>query len=132
MIGCNHCGTRCDSDVSYWNEEAETDIALDLVFNGRFVYGSADGKTAREAEVAARNARFEEFKIRVVAARPGFTFTERTDGYPWRGNKGLFTFPCAQYGGSVTDTEESTELKWYVAQGDEAAWERFITEQPAA
>jgi len=33
---------------------------------------------------------------------------------------------------SVTDTEESAELKWYLAQGDKAAWDYFIAEQSAA
>lgn len=115
-FGCNHYGARCDSDASYRDEETETDIALDLVFDGRVVYCSPGCKTGHEAEVAARNTRFEEFKVRVAAERPGVTFTEFTGGYPWRGNKGLFTFPGAQYGGSVTDNEESTELKWYVAK----------------
>ena len=27
-FGCNHCGAKCDSDASYWDEETETDIAL--------------------------------------------------------------------------------------------------------
>lgn len=40
-------------------------------------------------------------------------------------------FPGAQYGGTVTDSEESIELKWYVAQGDKAAWDRFIAEHEA-
>lgn len=131
-FGCNHCGARCDSDASYWDEETETDIALDLVFDGRVVYCSAECKSGHEAEVAARNARFEDFKVRVAAARPGVTFTEFTGGYPWCGNKGLFTFPGAQYGGSVTDNEEGTELKWYVAQGDKAAWDYFIADQANA
>lgn len=33
----------------------------------------------------------------------------------------LVTKANSQYGGSVTDSEENTELKWYVAQGDKAA-----------
>ena len=61
-FGCNHCCTRCDSDASYWDEETETDIALDLVFDGRVAYCSAGCKTAHEVEVAARNTRFEEFQ----------------------------------------------------------------------
>ncbi len=35
-------------------------------------------------------------------------------------------FPGGKYGGSVTDSEESEDLKWYVAQGDKAAWDDFI------
>ncbi|WP_256657785.1 hypothetical protein [Pseudomonas sp. R4-34-07] len=109
-------------------EEIEADITLDLVFDGRVAYCSADCKSEHEAEVAARNVRFEEFRVRVLAAKPGVTFTEFTGGYPWCGNKGLFTFPGAQYDGSVTDAEESTELKWYIAQRDKAAWDYFSAE----
>ncbi|UVL26769.1 hypothetical protein [Pseudomonas donghuensis] len=129
---CNHCGTRCDSDASRWDEETDTDIPLDLVFDGRVVYCSADCKAAHEAEVAARNAKFEAFKKRVVAVRPGVTFTEFTGGYPWCGNRAKFMFPGAQYGGSVSEAEDDTELKWYVAQGDKAAWDHFIAEQSTA
>lgn len=129
---CNHCGIRCDSDATHWDEERDTDIPLELVFDGRVVYCSADCKVGHEGEVAARNAKFEAFKERVVAARPGVTFTEFTGGYPWCGNKAIFTFPGAQYGGSVSDTEDGLELKWYVAQGDKAAWDFFIAEQSAA
>ncbi|WP_273823063.1 hypothetical protein [Pseudomonas asplenii] len=127
---CNHCGTRCDSDASRWDEE--TDIPLDLVFDGQVVYCSADCKTGHEAEIASRNAKFEEFKKRVVAAEPGVTFTEFTGGYPWYGNRAKFMFPGAQHGGSVSDSEDSQDLKWYVAQGDKAAWDYFIAEQSAA
>lgn len=127
---CNHCGTRCDSDASRWDEE--TDIPLDLVFDGRVVYCSAECKAGHEREVAARNARFEEFKKRVVGARPGVTFTEFTGGYPRCGDNARFTFPGAQYGGSVSEAEDGQGLKWYVAEGDKAAWDSFIAERPAA
>ncbi|MEN5236645.1 hypothetical protein ABE459_03965 [Pseudomonas sp. TWI923] len=129
---CNHCGTKCDSDASRWDEEAETDIPLDLVFDGRVVYCSAECKEGHEAEVAARNARFEGFKERVVAAQPGVTFTEFIGGYPRCGDSARFTFPGARYGGSVSEAEDGQGLKWYVAQGDKAAWDYFIAEQAIA
>lgn len=123
---------RCDSDASHWDEETETDIELDLVFDGRVVYCSTECKTGHEAEVAACNAKFEAFKEKVVAAQPGVTFTEFTGGYPSCANSGKFTFPGAQYGGSVRDTEDGLELSWHVAQGDKAGWDYFIAEQSAA
>jgi len=126
---CNHCGTRCDSDASRWDEEAETDIPLDLVFDGRVVYCSAECKEGHESEVAARSARFEKFKERVVAAQPGVTFTEFTGGYPYCGDGARFTFPGAQYGGSVSETEDGQDLKWFIAQGDKAAWDLFIAQK---
>ena len=61
---------------------------MDLMFDGRVVYCSAGCKSGHQAEVSARNARFEEFKVRVAAARPEVTFTEFTGGYPWAGTKG--------------------------------------------
>lgn len=100
-FGCNHCGARCDSDASYRDEETETDIALDLVFDGRVAYCLTECKAGHEAEDDARNTKFEEFKIRVAAEHPGATFTEFTGGYPWCGNKGLVTFSGAQYGGKA-------------------------------
>ncbi|WP_256344842.1 hypothetical protein [Pseudomonas gingeri] len=102
------------------------------MFDGRVVYCSADRKTGYEAEATARNAKFEAFKEKVVAARPGVTFTEFTGGYPWCANSRKFTFPGTQFGRSVRDTEDSLELSWYVAQGDKATWDYFIAEQSAA
>ncbi|MFV3402830.1 hypothetical protein ACNFIC_02595 [Pseudomonas sp. NY15463] len=129
---CNHCGTRCDSDACRWDKETETNIPLDLVFDGRVVYCSAECNSGHEAEVTARNGRFELFKERVVAAQPGVTFTEFTGGYPLCGDSARFTFPGALYGGSVSESEDSQDLKWYVAQGDKAAWDDFIAEQAVA
>ena len=34
--------------------------------------------------------------------------------------------------GAAIHYEESTELKWYVAQGDKAAWDYFIADQANA
>ncbi|RML70517.1 hypothetical protein ALQ91_100548 [Pseudomonas syringae pv. syringae] len=129
---CNHCGTRCDSDACRWDEESDTDIPLDLVFDGRVVYCSAECKTGHDAEVSARNAKFEAFKAAAAAAQPGVTFTAFTGGYPYCANSGKFTFPGAQYGGSVRDAEESTELTWWICTADKDAWDRFIAEQNAA
>lgn len=129
---CNHCGTRCDSEATRWDEETEQDIHLDLVFDGRVVYCQAECKQGHEAEVAARNAKFEIFKERVIEAEPGLTFTEFTGGYPWCGNRAKFTFPGAQFGGSVSDSEDGKDLRWYVANGDKAAWESFVADRSAA
>lgn len=128
---CNHCGTRCDSDASRWDEETETDIHLDLAFDGQVVYCSAECKTGHEADVASRNARFEAFKEKVVSAQPGVTFIEFTGGYPHCGDSARFTFPGAQYGGSVSQTEDGQDLEWCVAQGDKAAWDYFVAERTA-
>ncbi|WP_235208773.1 hypothetical protein [Pseudomonas savastanoi] len=129
---CNHCGTRCDSDACRWDEESDTDIPLDLVFDGRVVYCSAECKTGHDAEVSARNAKFEAFKAAAADAQPGVTFTAFTGGYPYCANSGKFTFPSAQYGGSVCDTENSTELTWWVCAVDKEAWDLFISEKRAA
>ena len=37
---------------------------------------------------------------------------------------GEFTFDGAQYGGSVRD-EGDGNLKWFIAQGDKAAWDFY-------
>ncbi|WP_426808045.1 hypothetical protein ABOC32_16865 [Pseudomonas sp. WOUb67] len=58
--------------------------------------------------------------------------TEFTGGYPRCRDSARFTFPGAQYGGSVSEGEDGQGLKWYVAQGDKAAWDYFIAEKPAA
>ncbi len=129
---CNHCGTRCDSDASHWDEETETDIPLDLVYDGRAVYCSAECKTGHEAEVSARNAKFEQFKAAAAAEQPAVTFTAFTGGYPHCANSGKFTFPGAKYGGSVGDTEEGSGLQWWVSAADKDAWDRFIAEQHSA
>jgi hypothetical protein len=129
---CNHCGTHCDSDASRWDEETQTDIPLDLVFDGRVVYCSADCKSGHEAEVTARNAKFEAFKVSAAQVQPGVTFTGFTGGYPYCANSGKFTFPGAQYGGSVQDTEESIELTWWVCDVDKDAWDLFTAGQNAA
>lgn len=129
---CNHCGTRCNSDASRWDKETDTDIPLVLVFDGRVVYCSVECKVGHDAEVSARNAKFEAFKAAAAEAQPGVTFTGFTGGYPYCANSGKFTFPGAQYGGSVRDTEESTELTWWVCAVDKDAWDRFIDEQQAA
>ncbi|MDH0647526.1 hypothetical protein N5D48_16290 [Pseudomonas sp. GD03858] len=86
--------------------------------------------------MAARNARLEEFKKRVVAAQPGVTFTKFTGGYPYCGYSARLTFPDAQCGGSVSEAEDGQGRKWYVAQGDKAAWDYFLAgnlppDQPA-
>jgi hypothetical protein len=128
---CNHCGTHCDSDASRFDEETETDIALDLVFDGRVVYCSAECKIGHDTEVNARNAKFEAFKDAAAKARPKVTFTGFTGGYPYCANSGKFTFPGAQYGGSVSDTEDSDQLTWWVCAVDKDAWDRFTAEQEA-
>lgn len=129
---CNHCGTRCDSDAGRWDEETDTDIPLELVFDGRAVYCSAECKSGHDSEVSARNAKFEAFKAAAANAQPRVTFTGFTGGYPYYANSGKFTFPSAQYGGSVSDTENSTELTWWVSAADKDAWDRFIAEPNAA
>lgn len=129
---CNHCGTHCDSDASRFDEETETYIALDLVFDGRVVYCSAECKIGHDTEVSARNAKFEAFKDAAAKARPEVTFTGFTGGYPYCANSGKFTFPGAQYGGSVSDTEDSDQLTWWVCAVDKDAWDRFAAEQEAA
>lgn len=128
---CNNCGQHCDSEAIRWDEETGEDVKLVLVFDGPTVYCSQDCKEAHDAEVAARNAKFEAFKAAVVQAEPGVTFTEFTGGYPWCANSGRFRFPGCQFGGSVRDTEDSTELTWYVANADQQAWEAFIASKAA-
>ena len=129
---CNNCGTRCDSDATRFDEETGDDIPLDLVFDGQVVYCSAECKTGHEAEVTARNARFEVFKERVAAAQPFVTFTEFTGGYPRCGDSARFTFHGAKYGGSVSEAYDGQGLKWYVAQDDKVAWNNFIAEETDA
>ncbi len=129
---CNHCGTRCDSDASRWDEKTETDIPLELVFDGRSVYCCQQCKDNHDADIAARKAKFEAFKEKVVAAQPGVTFTAFTGGYPHIVNSAKFMFPGAQYGGSVTDQEDSLDLTWRVSQGDKPAWDSFVDERSAA
>lgn len=107
---CNHCGTHCDSDASRFDEETDTDIPLDLVFDGRVVYCSAEYKSSHDSEVSARNAKFEAFKAAAATAHPEVTFTGFTGGYPYCANSGKFMFPGARHGGSVSDTENNTEL----------------------
>ena len=131
-FGCGHCGTRCDSDATHWDEDSGEDVALNLVFDGPTVYCSAECKAKHDAEVSARNAKFEEFKVKVVAEQPGLTFKEFTGGYPWCANRATFTFPGAQYGGSVSDTEETLDLSWYVSNGDKEAWDAFISQSDVA
>ncbi|SEO64817.1 hypothetical protein [Pseudomonas sp. Snoq117.2] len=132
QIGCTNCSRMVsDEHHALGSDGYETDELLTPVFDGDRVFCDASCKDDHEKEVAARNAKFEDFKKAVAAAQPGLTFKDFTGGYPWCGNRATFTFPGAQYGGSVSEKENSTTLEWYVANGDREAWDAFQAQRAA-
>lgn len=62
--------------------------------------------------------------------RPDLQFKTFRGAYPYRTMTGEFTFDGAQYGGSVRD-EGDGNLKWFIAQGDMAAWGYLEAERAA-
>lgn len=123
---CNNCETQLYEDA-----EDDDGNQLQIVYDGRHAYCDQRCKDSREKQIADANAKGEAFKAKVLSERPDLTYGEFKIGYPWIVMSATFKFPDCQYGGSVSDQEESGDLTWYVAQGDKAAWDFYKQERAA-
>ncbi|MCY1301440.1 hypothetical protein D9M70_510530 [compost metagenome] len=124
---CNHCETRLYEDA-----EDDDGNPMQIAYDGQHAYCDKACKGAREAEIAEANAKGEAFKAKVLAARPDLTFTKFEAGWPRITCIAHFTFPGAQYGGSVRDQDGDGDLSWYVANGDKDAWASYEARRKAA
>ena len=126
-LHCDHCGTQLYDDA-----EDDDGNPLQIVYDGRHAYCDSGCKAMREQEVARYNAAGQAFKERVMAARPDLTFTDWIIGWPHITQFAKFTFPGGKYGGSVRDQEGDGNLSWYIAQGDQAAWDSYESVRASA
>lgn len=120
-VSCTNCGDYVSED-SYCTDEAGEDVPHEPVYRGAHVFCCPGCQSTHDAAVVAQNAKFAEFERRAREARPNLQFTEFRGAYPYITMTGKFMFDGAKYGGSVRD-EGDGELKWYIAQGDQAAWD---------
>lgn len=114
--------TQCSQRIS---EDCEETPLEKVVVSGDRVYCDQSCKDEHDSEIDQRNAAFEKFKAALTAQRPDLTYSEFTGGYPWVTCFAKFMFPGAKYGGSVRDQDGDGNLQWFVAQGDQAAWENY-------
>lgn len=126
-LDCDHCGTQLYDDA-----EDDDGNPLQIVYDGRHAYCDSGCKAMREQEVARYNAAGQAFKEKVMAARPDLTFTYWGIGWPHVTQFAKFTFPGGKYGGAVRDQEGDENLSWYIAQGDQAAWDSYESVRASA
>lgn len=127
QVGCTNCSRMVSDEHHALDSDGyETDELLTPVFDEHRAFCDASCKAAHEKEVADRESALEAFKKRVAEARPDLTFKDFTGGWPRFTITGQFTFPGCRFGGSVRDHEgDGGELKWYIAYGDQAAWDEY-------
>lgn len=125
-VGCTHCSSMVGQET-YREDEDGTEFQHDPVFDGEHVFCDEGCQGAHDARVAEQNAKFAAFEKRVREARPDLQFKTFRGAYPYLTMTGEFTFDGALYGGSVRD-EGDGDLKWFIAQGDKAAWDLYDKE----
>ena len=125
-----YCG-NCENQL-YDDAEDEDGNRLEIVYDGRHAYCGRDCKDSRDQQIAERNAHGEDFKAKVIAARPDLTFTKFEAGWPRITCIAHFTFPGCKYGGSARDQNGDGVIEWYIAQGDQAAWDFYESERKSA
>lgn len=120
FMECANCGQHVSDDMTE-DDDGNPQVP---VFEGTRAYCGQGCKDALETQISEQNAKFSAFEKRVREGRPDLQYTSFRGAYPYIHMTGEFAFEGAQYGGSVRD-EGDGELKWYVAQGDKAAWEFY-------
>lgn len=115
---CTNCGQLL------YSENEGTPLSA-VVERDDWVYCCAQCRDEHELEISGRNASFEKFKAIVTAARPDLTFSSFTGAYPYVTRTAKFTFPRAKYGGAVRDQDGDGNLQWFIAAGDQLAWEEY-------
>ncbi len=86
-----YCG-NCENQL-YDDAEDEDGNRLEIVYDGRHAYCDQGCKDSRDQQIADRNAHGEDFKAKVLAARPDLTFTRFEAGWPRIACIAQFTFP---------------------------------------
>ena len=102
-----------------------------LVFfqNEKGVWMNWDEMERHAYAMDAAHDRFNTFVEKVTKGYPTLTFTEFTGGYGYYTHTAKFTFPGAQYGGTIywEWQGESNEMKVYVSNIDTEAFDKYMT-----
>jgi hypothetical protein len=116
---CFSCGHKV-------HEEDDEKDTSKYVYNEklRAIFCDDKCKCDRDKTIAAQNDKFEQFKEAIKQARPDLTFSEYDGKYPCTTMSARFSFPNAQYLGTVR-CDELDDIQWRVAGGDVAAWEEY-------
>ncbi|WP_370601134.1 hypothetical protein [Pseudomonas nitroreducens] len=122
---CHNCETRLYEDA-----EDDDGNPMQIVYDGPHAYCDQACKDCYERKIADANAKGEAFKERALQERPYLTFTKWNIGWPRITQSAEYTFPGGKYGGSVRDDGDG-QLKWYIAQADQEAWNTFQAQRAA-
>lgn len=110
---CEQCQSHVDSDT-------ETPV-----FVGDAVFCCAECYEEHLAEIKQRNDKFEEFKTKVIAAKPYLNFEFR-GGHPWCYDSGTATFDGGKYP-LIADTDRNTgEVVFRITNSDKPAYDAFL------
>lgn len=121
-VDCVGCGSAIVSP--YFDEDSTTDLS-GVVEDGGRVFCNRECKHNLDLSIARHNEKYEAFKQRVTRQRPDLTFTDFQGLWPQVTLIAKFSFPGAQFGGSVRDQLGNGDLVWSVAQSDLPTWEAY-------
>lgn len=119
---CHNCGHQVMADGR--DEEDDTPLE-DVVTVGQSIFCNQKCHDSLELKKKTQNEKFASFQQQVKAARPDLNFTQFTGEWPSITMVGKFTFPDSKYGGSVRDQNGDGTLTWYIANGDQQAWDTY-------